>query len=75
MISMAILTQPPVDQSGNIEDIQVFLMKMTFISSSEIKKKMFHEWLCFWTITYVVGTQKNCLNETVLLSTKNKFLN
>ena len=25
--------------------------------------------------TYVVGTQKNCLNEMVLLSTKNTWLN
>ena len=29
----------------------------------------------FSTKTYVVGTQKNCLNETVLLSTQNIFLN
>ena len=29
----------------------------------------------FSTKTYVVGTQKNPLNETVLLSTKNKCLN
>ena len=29
----------------------------------------------FSTKTYVVGAQKNCLNETVLLSTQNKCLN
>ena len=28
----------------------------------------------FSTKTYVVGTQKNCLNETVLLSTQNIIL-
>ena len=28
---------------------------------------------CFSTKTYDVGTQKNCLNETVLLSTHKKF--
>ena len=29
----------------------------------------------FSTKTYVVGTQKNCLNEKVLLNTQNKCLN
>ena len=29
----------------------------------------------FSTKTYVVGTQKNCLDETVLLSTQNTCLN
>ena len=28
----------------------------------------------FSTKTYVVGTQKNCLNETVLLSTQNRLM-
>ena len=34
-------------------------------------------WIIFFcsSKTYVVGTQKNCLNETVLLSTQNTCLN
>ena len=28
----------------SIEDTQVFVMNMTFISSSEVKKYIFHEW-------------------------------
>ena len=39
-----------------------------FLRSGSVKKKIFY----FSTKTYVVGTQKNRLNETVLLSTKNK---
>ena len=31
--------------------------------------------LIFLIKTYVVGTQKNCLNEMVLLSTQNECLN
>ena len=36
-----------------------------------IKNHFFH----FSTKTYVVGTRKNCLNETVLLNTRNICLN
>ena len=32
-------------------------------------------WILKRTISYVVDTQKNCLNETVLLSTQNTCLN
>ena len=40
------------------------------LNKSEIIKKYFS---CFPNITYVVGTQKNCLNEAVLLSTQNSI--
>ena len=39
----------------------------TLVKSAQQKKTIFY----FSTKTYVVGTQKNRLNETVLLSTQN----
>ena len=41
--------------------------------NAELKLRVRNENLCsyFSTKTYVVGTQKNPLNETVLLSTQN----
>ena len=36
---------------GYMEDIQIFVMIMTFISSSEVKKYVFHEWQIYeWNI-------------------------
>ena len=62
-----------------IENIQIIRMNMPFISSSEAKnarplvkrayQKKLHSY--FSTKTYVVGTQKNRLNETVHLSCQN----
>ena len=42
--------------------------------SEEMANKHFKKKSYFLTKTYVVGTQKNCLNEMVLLSTQNKCL-
>ena len=39
---------------------------------SLVKERVPKEYFSYFsTETYVVGTQKNCLNETVLLSTQN----
>ena len=42
---------------------------LTGLSSKELAKKIYLSY--FSSKTYVVGTQKNRLNETVLLSTQN----
>ena len=48
-------------------EIPMFIQAYRKESERAIKNYFFH----FLTKTYVVGTQKNGLNETVLLSTKN----
>ena len=52
-------------------DIPVFHAAAKPPDKSALSKKYFY----FSTKTYVVGTQKNRLNETVLLSTHNLCLN
>ena len=61
-IIIDILQHILLGQKGHRTDV-----KQAFSQECVPKKKKFY----FSTKTYVVDTQKNCLNETVLLSTQN----
>ena len=45
------------------------------LTDLQIRVRIGNYFLYFSSKTYVVGTQKNCLDETVLLSTQNTCLN
>ena len=49
--------------------------QVSFSSCSQIRVRNWRLLFLFLNKTYVVGTQKNHLNETILLSIKNTFLN
>ena len=58
-----------------IDDILEMLLAYTYMIGHLVKSAFQNFFSYFSTKTYVVGTQKISLNETVLLSTQNKCLN
>ena len=59
-----------------LENIHNFMLKISVnLKLCVVRSKKKIIFFYFSTKTYVVGTLKNCLNETVLLSTQNTCLN
>ena len=53
----------------------LFPKETEFISGLQIRVRIWNQFFYFLSKTYLLGTQKNRLNETVLLSTQNTCMN